>query len=144
MFVFRKIGRALFSWNTRFEIHPFALLPTIYGINILPEMFGSKSYFKKKSKVDVPRCFVNKLLLKISQNSQENTYITCIRPTFIKNQSLLGHSIQILYVEVICHQFVRATVPMVSFKISCDFCCIFHPILTQIFHFKANNYLQLH
>ena len=27
MFVFRKIWRALFSWNTRFEIRPFALLP---------------------------------------------------------------------------------------------------------------------
>ena len=30
MFVFRKIGRAWFSRNTRFEICPFALLPTIY------------------------------------------------------------------------------------------------------------------
>ena len=29
MFVFRKIWRALFPWNTRFEIRPFALLPTI-------------------------------------------------------------------------------------------------------------------
>ena len=28
MFVFRKIWRALFSWNFRFEIRPFALLPT--------------------------------------------------------------------------------------------------------------------
>ena len=28
MFVFRKIWRALFSWNTCFEIRPFALLPT--------------------------------------------------------------------------------------------------------------------
>ena len=27
--VFRKIRRALFSWKTRFEIRPFALLPTI-------------------------------------------------------------------------------------------------------------------
>ena len=26
--IFRKIWRALFSWNTRFEIHPFALSPT--------------------------------------------------------------------------------------------------------------------
>ena len=26
MFVFRKIWRDLFSWNARFEIHPFALL----------------------------------------------------------------------------------------------------------------------
>ena len=28
MIVFRKIWRALFFWNTRFDIHPFALLPT--------------------------------------------------------------------------------------------------------------------
>ena len=30
MLVFRKIWRALFSWNTHFEIHPFALLPMSY------------------------------------------------------------------------------------------------------------------
>ena len=30
MFVFRKIWRTLFSWNSRFEIQPFALLPTKY------------------------------------------------------------------------------------------------------------------
>ena len=35
MFVFRKIWHALFSWNTRFEIRPFALLPTNW------EMFSS-------------------------------------------------------------------------------------------------------
>ena len=29
MLVFRNIWRALFSCNTRFEIHPFALLLTI-------------------------------------------------------------------------------------------------------------------
>ena len=29
MFVLRKIWRALFSWNTRFEIRPFVLLPSI-------------------------------------------------------------------------------------------------------------------
>ena len=34
MFVFRKIWRALFSCNTRFEIRPFALLPTNYDPNI--------------------------------------------------------------------------------------------------------------
>ena len=33
MFVFRKIWRALFSWNTRFEIRPFTLLPTISKIS---------------------------------------------------------------------------------------------------------------
>ena len=31
MFVFRKICRALFSRNTRFEIRPFALLPTSFS-----------------------------------------------------------------------------------------------------------------
>ena len=29
MFIFRKFWRALLSGNTRFEIRPFALLPTI-------------------------------------------------------------------------------------------------------------------
>ena len=29
MFVSRKISRALFSWNTRFEIRPFVLLRRI-------------------------------------------------------------------------------------------------------------------
>ena len=29
-FIFRKIWCALFSWNTRFEIRLFALLPTIF------------------------------------------------------------------------------------------------------------------
>ena len=32
MFVFRKIWRALISWNTRFEIRPFALLPTNFTL----------------------------------------------------------------------------------------------------------------
>ena len=32
MFFFRKIWHALFSRNTRFEIRPFALLPTNYHI----------------------------------------------------------------------------------------------------------------
>ena len=31
MFVFRKIWRVLFSWNTRFEIRLFALLATNYA-----------------------------------------------------------------------------------------------------------------
>ena len=32
MFIFQKIWRALFSWNTCFEIHLSALLPTPYRI----------------------------------------------------------------------------------------------------------------
>ena len=31
-FVFRKIWPALFSWNTHFEIRPFALLPTSFDL----------------------------------------------------------------------------------------------------------------
>ena len=38
MYVFRKICRSLFSWNTRFEIRLFDLLPTIYSF--LPFFFS--------------------------------------------------------------------------------------------------------
>ena len=31
MFVFRKIWRALFSWNTRFEIRPFYFITDDFG-----------------------------------------------------------------------------------------------------------------
>ena len=41
MFVFRKIWRTLFSWNTRFEIRPFALLPTKKAL----EQFFDNVYF---------------------------------------------------------------------------------------------------
>ena len=34
MFVFRKLWRAFFSWNTRFEIRTFTLLPTNYWIEL--------------------------------------------------------------------------------------------------------------
>ena len=36
MFVFQEIWRALFSWNTRFEIRPFALLRTNQGLSLEP------------------------------------------------------------------------------------------------------------
>ena len=35
MFVFWKIWRTLFPWNTRFEIRPFVLLPTNYSCQAL-------------------------------------------------------------------------------------------------------------
>ena len=45
MFVFQKIWRALFSLNTRFEILPFALLPTnLYDIR-------QKHYLKRNDKL---------------------------------------------------------------------------------------------
>ena len=43
MFAFRKILFALFSWNTRFEIRPFALLPTCCSyvtLNIFSVIFS--------------------------------------------------------------------------------------------------------
>ena len=42
MCVFRKIRHALFSWNTRFEIRSFALLPTNCSYGIL----GRRKCFK--------------------------------------------------------------------------------------------------
>ena len=41
MFVFRNIWRALFSWNTRFEICLFALLPTNVKSEILRQSMNS-------------------------------------------------------------------------------------------------------
>ena len=35
MFVFRKIWCALFFWNTRFEIRPFAILPAIHAFMLI-------------------------------------------------------------------------------------------------------------
>ena len=45
-FVFRKIWRALFSWNTRFEIRPFALLPANFRFlnHFLLSWFGFNYY----------------------------------------------------------------------------------------------------
>ena len=43
MFVFRKIWRALLSWNTVFEIRPFVLLPTIY--TMLDSLFHKRNPF---------------------------------------------------------------------------------------------------
>ena len=55
MFVFRKIWRTLFSWNTRFEIHPFALLPTKYHLNMVVE-FRAEAKLKQPLKVFYKKC----------------------------------------------------------------------------------------
>ena len=44
MFIFQQIWCALFSWNTRFEIHPFALFPTNPSSN---KRGGGCIYYKK-------------------------------------------------------------------------------------------------
>ena len=53
---FQKIWRALFSWNTRFEIHLFALLPTndlsyfnvciTQGFKMLKKFFTKNQLFR--------------------------------------------------------------------------------------------------
>ena len=50
MFVFRKIWRGLFSWNTRFEIRPFVLLPTFRNFRQTEATTGCvlwEKFFKK-------------------------------------------------------------------------------------------------
>ena len=44
MFLFPKIWRALFSYNTRFEIRPFALLPTKCYLVLLYQNYRAVSY----------------------------------------------------------------------------------------------------
>ena len=64
MFVFRKIWRALFSWNTRFEIHPSALVPK----NCLSSSIKqSKNY---------PSTYYNTFLRCLSVKNHSN-YIFC-------------------------------------------------------------------
>ena len=48
MFVFRKIWRALFSWNTRSEIRPFALIPTNFSLVLLITGLLIKKAFTEK------------------------------------------------------------------------------------------------
>ena len=47
----------------------------------------AKAYFKKEFRSSHRRCFIKKVLLKISQNSQENT---CARVSFLMNLQVLG------------------------------------------------------
>ena len=62
MFVFRKIWRALLSWNTRFEVYPFTLFPTnskIYtlGLNNLWKRKGNFNATIENSGFEVYTCF---------------------------------------------------------------------------------------
>ena len=51
MFVFRKIWRALFSWNTRFEICPFALLPTTWQDELKNTQYKKDKYNHYEKKI---------------------------------------------------------------------------------------------
>ena len=63
MSVFREICRALLSWNTRFEIHAFALLPTIYQVVIVNhlqfQVLEICNKYKKSVKGQVQACWTN-------------------------------------------------------------------------------------
>ena len=48
MFVSWKIWRALFSWNIRFEIRAFALLPTILQFQTDNAFGAAKHIYEKK------------------------------------------------------------------------------------------------
>ena len=48
MFVFQNIWRALFSWNSRFEIRIFALLPTI---------LRSIKHWSHETRIQIIQCF---------------------------------------------------------------------------------------
>ena len=67
MFVFWKIWRALFSWDTRFEIRPFGLLPTIYIKGIL------KSFAKFGGK-HLPQIFFYRIAAGLSMQIFQNKY----------------------------------------------------------------------
>ena len=67
MFVFRKIWRALFSWNTHLEIHPFALLlwktckfPNTFSFEISRTCKLSKCYYMLASAL---KCGKNRRML---------------------------------------------------------------------------------
>ena len=63
MSVFREICRALLSWNTRFDIHAFALLPTIYQVVIVNhlqfQVLEICNKYKKSVKGQVQACWTN-------------------------------------------------------------------------------------
>ena len=92
MFVFLKTWCALFSCNTRFEIRPFALLPTI--LSPLLQFYLLKNY-KKTSRFSVFRGYENVTGKKTCKNFQENpkifrnythgSYLWLINPTHLVN-----------------------------------------------------------
>ena len=67
MFVFRKILRALFSSNTRFEMHPFALLPTRKSIIYIYKQYNNTKLIALHSpnlqQTANLRCFLKKSLM---------------------------------------------------------------------------------
>ena len=74
MFVFRNIWRALFSWNTRFEILTFALSPTISSYMTL--IFFC-IYILKSFSLCEQRASQNKQLKKFPKIYQKETPTNC-------------------------------------------------------------------
>ena len=72
MLVFREIWRTLFSWNTRFEICPFAFLPTVWSSNFT---FDRKQIWANWLNSIPPRNHQKtKGLLKLSRKEKVNIY----------------------------------------------------------------------
>ena len=67
MFVFQRIWRAVLSWNTRFEVHPFALLPTKSNFKERFRFSTNAEHYSKfycllnASSTTLVICFVNTL-----------------------------------------------------------------------------------
>ena len=67
MFVFRKIWRALFFWNPRFEIRPSALLPTIFQNSVQEVLYAS--HLRTPRVLNLPLTYMRKLAAEVTYAS---------------------------------------------------------------------------
>ena len=112
MFVFRKVWRALFSWNTHFGIRPFALLPTSYVLDNFRHYFHAKAF-----KIPLTILFNNfwlcllKLLVKATAISVK--YLLRFLPYFLFISFFLicvYYVLSVLYASYLCAYFVNLSV----------------------------------
>ena len=96
MFVFRKIWRALFSWNTRFEIRPFALLPTkrcwcCEIMNVLQNQYKIETWkFWTFCTNICAQIFRNILIIKSRKTSVKSYFSMKIRPQPLRTVSFIN------------------------------------------------------
>ena len=92
MFVFRKIWRALFSWNTRFEIRPFALLPTFrqYQKNIAFSILYFFSSVASPTNVQIFISFLFSCFFKNTNTAQKVSKCGVFLAVFFRIQSESG------------------------------------------------------
>ena len=82
MFVFPKIWRALFSWNTSFEIQHSALLPTNYTVIFEQHRISAFGNFLEGYKIDV---FLNKPFMIILRNQSVEEVCTLLILNFFNH-----------------------------------------------------------